>query len=223
MCHLCTASKAHRNHDYEPLADAFPRHRQQIVDSLQEVKEKLTVISTAMLPLESQEREFLEQVKTAKEEIKTTVQQLIQLLHESERQLIKELDEISDSYIKKVSAHKKEAEITITATFALQGTRWRATLVRCCGDEWNRVTDCPTLCVRHDGLLACMITVCNNNYSLSSLCQLQRLSGLSSIQCFTLFSGYLGSPGVSPGFWGSILGPQLSLRTPSTLKYPLIG
>ena len=111
VCHLCTAAKAHRNHDYEPFADAFPRHRQQIIDNLQQVKDKLADIVIAMQPLECQEREFLEQVKTAKEEIKATVQQLIQLLKESERDLTKELDQISDSYVKKLSAHKKEAEI----------------------------------------------------------------------------------------------------------------
>ena len=38
ICQLCTTAKAHRNHEYEPLTDAFPRHQQQIVDSLQQVK-----------------------------------------------------------------------------------------------------------------------------------------------------------------------------------------
>ena len=47
-------------------------------------------------------------------EIDATVQQLMQLLQESERQLMRELDQVSDAYIEKISAHKKEAEITIT-------------------------------------------------------------------------------------------------------------
>ena len=54
----------------KPFADAFPRHRQQIIDNPQQVKEKLADVVTVMQPLES---EFLEQVKTAKEEIRATV------------------------------------------------------------------------------------------------------------------------------------------------------
>ena len=46
-------------------------------------------------------------------EIEATVQQLIQLLQESERQLMKELDQVTDVFIDKITAHKKEADITI--------------------------------------------------------------------------------------------------------------
>ena len=46
-------------------------------------------------------------------EIEATVQQLIQLLQESERQLMKELDQVTDAYIEKTSSRKKEANITI--------------------------------------------------------------------------------------------------------------
>ena len=113
ICHLCTTARAHRNHEYEPLTDAFPRHKQQIVDSLQQVKKKLTAITAAVQAIEIQEAGFLEQVGAVRREIEATVQQLIQLLQESERQLMKELDQVTDAYIDKISARKKEADITI--------------------------------------------------------------------------------------------------------------
>ena len=113
ICHLCTTAKAHRNHEYEPLTDAFPRHQQQIVDSLQQVKKKLAAITTAIQAVETQEGGFLEQVGAVRREIEATVQQLMQLLQESERQLMRELDQVTDAYVEKISARKKEADITI--------------------------------------------------------------------------------------------------------------
>ena len=113
ICQLCTTAKAHRNHEYEPLTDAFPRHQQQIVYGLQHVKKELAAITTAVQAVESQEGAFLEQVGAVRREIETTVQQLMQLLQESERQLLRELDQITDAYVEKISARKKEADITI--------------------------------------------------------------------------------------------------------------
>ena len=113
ICQLCTTAKSHRNHEYEPLTDAFPKHQQQIVDSLEKVKKKLAAITTAVKAVETQEGGFLEQVGAVRREIEATVQQLMQLLQESERQLMRELDQVTDAYIEKISAHKKEADITI--------------------------------------------------------------------------------------------------------------
>ena len=113
ICHLCTTGKVHRNHDYEPITDAFPRHQQQIVDSLEQVKVKLAAITTAVQAVEAQEGDFLQQVGAVRREIEATVQQLMQLLQESEKQLIRKLDQVTDAYIEKISARKKEADITI--------------------------------------------------------------------------------------------------------------
>ena len=110
ICHLCTV-KLHRDHECDTIANAFPRHQQQIVDSLQQVEDKLTAITTTIQAVETQEGGFLEQVGAARREIEATVQQLMQLLRESERQLMRELDQVTDNYI---SARKKEADITIS-------------------------------------------------------------------------------------------------------------
>ena len=114
ICQLCTTAIAHRNHEYEPLTDAFPRHQQQIVDSLKQVKKKLAEITTTVQAVETQEGDFLEQVGAMRREIEATAQQLMQLLQESERKLMRELDQVADTYIEKISACKKEADITIT-------------------------------------------------------------------------------------------------------------
>ena len=113
ICQLCTV-KHHRDHECDAITDAFPRHQQQIVDSLQQVKKKLAAITTAVQAMETQEGDFLEQIGAVRREIEATVQQLMQLLQKSERQLMRELDQVTDAYIEKISARKKEADITIT-------------------------------------------------------------------------------------------------------------
>ena len=112
ICQLCTISH-HRDHKCDAITDAFPRHQQQIVDSLEKVKKKLAAITTAVQAVETQEGGFLEQVGAVRREIEATVQQLMQLLQESERQLMKELDQVTDTYIEKISGRKKEVDITV--------------------------------------------------------------------------------------------------------------
>ena len=112
ICHLCTINH-HRDHKCDAITDAFPRHQQQIVDSLEKVKKKLAAIITAVQVVETQEGGFFEQVGAVRREIEATVQQLMQLLQESERQLMRELDQVADAYNEKISARKKEADITI--------------------------------------------------------------------------------------------------------------
>ena len=113
VCHLCTTAKVHLNHDYKPITDAFPRHQQQIVDSIKQIEKKLAAITTAVQTVEIQEEGFLEQVGAMKREIKATVQQLMQLLQKSERQLMRELDQVTDTYVEEISTYKKEAGNTI--------------------------------------------------------------------------------------------------------------
>lgn len=78
ICHLCTASKLHCRHEYEPIADAFEKQQKIIISSLVVVIEKLASLSRVVKGLESQEKEVLEQGKAIKSEIHSRVQQLIQ-------------------------------------------------------------------------------------------------------------------------------------------------
>ena len=113
ICLLCTATTAHHSHKYEPLTDAFPRHNKQIADCLDLVKQKLVAITAAVQAVKTHEECFLEQVGTVRKEIEATVQQLIQLLEQSEKRLIAELEQVTDAYVEKISARKEEADLLI--------------------------------------------------------------------------------------------------------------
>ena len=102
ICYLCTV-KQHRDHECDAITDVFPRFQQRIMDGFKQVDEKLTVITTAVQAMAMQKGGFLEQVGAARKEIEATVQQLIQLLKESEKKLMKELDQVTD-----ISPNKEE-------------------------------------------------------------------------------------------------------------------
>ena len=113
ICQLCNVDH-HQDHECDTINDAFPRHQQQIAKNVEQVKKKLAALTAVVQALESQEAGFLEQVGAVRKKIGATVQQLMQLLQESERQLMGELDQVTDTYIKQISARKKEADISIT-------------------------------------------------------------------------------------------------------------
>ena len=74
----------------------------------------MSAITTAVETLKVQKGEFLEQIQAVRKEIKATAQQLMELLKESERQLMSELDQVSDAFVEKVSAVQKQADISTT-------------------------------------------------------------------------------------------------------------
>ena len=120
ICHLCTINH-HRDHKCDAITDAFPRHQQQIMKSIQQVKEKLATITDITQALITEEGDFLEQVKVAKSEIEATVQQLMQLLQESRNQLVNELDQVADAYKKKLSVCKEKTDVTIAQLQTCKG------------------------------------------------------------------------------------------------------
>ena len=112
ICQFCT--RHHSGHHFQPLTDAFPKHRQQIENHLKEVNENLATITTAAQTLESQEERFLEHIQAVRTEIEDTVQQQVEFLKESERKLMKELEQVVNAYSEKMSACKDEAIVAIT-------------------------------------------------------------------------------------------------------------
>ena len=106
ICQHCTVEK-HQDHKCDTIANAFPRHKKQILDSLQQVEQKL---ATATQSLKTQGEGSLELVGSARRDIGTTVQHLIQLLQESERQLIRQLDQVTNVC---VFSREKEANNAI--------------------------------------------------------------------------------------------------------------
>ena len=112
VCQLCTV-RQHRDHECDALIDVFPKHKQQILEELQPVEDKLVTLTTTQQALEKQESELVEQNQAVKREINNSVQQLMKALQLSERRACEQLDRATDAKMEKLSARKKATDIAI--------------------------------------------------------------------------------------------------------------
>ncbi len=96
ICSECTVCKEHSTHDYHLISECYPKHRQQLQDSLDLVKHKLADIDTAVTCLTTRETEVLQQGEQLKEQINTHAQLITERVEKSRRRL----SELVDTAIK---------------------------------------------------------------------------------------------------------------------------
>ena len=108
ICHDCTV-RIHRDHDY----DCYPKHCQKLETSLESVSDKVTAVNDVLTALTDRENEIREQGETVKKEIHVMVEEMIDVLRQSERQLTREVDTVIDSKLQVLSKQKKSAEMSL--------------------------------------------------------------------------------------------------------------
>ena len=110
ICRDCTITKEHNTHDCHLISECYPKHRQQLQDSLDLVKHKLADIDTAVTYLATREREVLQQGEQLKEEIDTHAQQMIDQIHRSHTHLSQQVDTILQRKTQVLAAQREYAE-----------------------------------------------------------------------------------------------------------------
>ena len=113
ICRDCTVSKRHRNHDYNLITESYPKHHQEIEADLTKVKTKVANINTAVTNLITREREVTKQGEDVKNEIHTQAQLIINLVQQSERQLVQQVDTAVQQKIQLLTKQKEEAETVL--------------------------------------------------------------------------------------------------------------
>ena len=113
ICRDCTVTKQHRNHDYNLISESYPKHHQQIEANLTTVKEKVADINTALTNLTTQEREVTKQGEDVKKEIHTQAQLIIDLVQQSERQLVHQVDTAVQQKIQLLTKQREVAETVL--------------------------------------------------------------------------------------------------------------
>ena len=109
-CHDCTV-RIHRDHNYDLVSDCYRKDCQKLEASLKSVCDKVTTVSDVLTALTNRENEIREQGKVIKEEIHVMVEEMINVLRQSERQLNADVDIVTDSKLKALSEQKKSAEM----------------------------------------------------------------------------------------------------------------
>ena len=109
ICHDCTV-RIHRNHDYDLVSDCYPKYCQKLETNLKSVSDKVTVITDVLTAFTEKENEIREQGEVVKEEIHVMVEEMIDVLCQSERQLTREVDTVTGSKLQVLSEQTKSAE-----------------------------------------------------------------------------------------------------------------
>ena len=113
ICHDCIV-RIHRDHDYDLVSDCYPKCGQKLETSLKYIKEKVDAITDVLTALKDIENEIREQGEVVKEEIHVMVEEMIDVLHQSERQLTREVDTVTGSKLQVLSDQKKSAETRLS-------------------------------------------------------------------------------------------------------------
>ena len=113
ICRDCTVSKRHRNHDYNLVTESYPKHHQQIEVDLTIVKRKVADVNAAVTNLFTREREVTEQGEDVKKQINTHSQLIINLVQQSQRQLVQQVDTVVQQKIQLLTKQREEAETVL--------------------------------------------------------------------------------------------------------------
>ena len=110
ICRDCTVSKRHQNHDYNLVTESYPKHHREIEADLTTVKRKVADVNTAVTNLVSRERDVTKQGEDVKKKIHTLSQLIINLVQQSERQLVQQVDTVVQQKIQLLTKQKEEAD-----------------------------------------------------------------------------------------------------------------
>ena len=111
ICTDCTI-RLHQGHNYDLLADVFPKHKEELVSSLKPVKQKLHTVQQALKAFDTRAKEINDQRATLEAHIHKEIDQLHQLLDQRRAQLVGELDMLTQQKLKSLAAQRDQVEIT---------------------------------------------------------------------------------------------------------------
>ena len=113
ICRDCTISQRHQNHKYKLVTECYPDHHQEIEADLTTVKRKVADLNTAVTNLITREREVTKQGEDVKKQIHTQSQLIINLVQQSERRLVQQVDTAVQQKIELLTKQREEAETVL--------------------------------------------------------------------------------------------------------------
>ena len=113
ICRDCTISERHQNHKYKLVTESYPKHHQEIEADLTKVKRKVADVNTAVTNLFTRERDVTKQGEDVKKQIHTHSQLIINLVQQSQRQLVQQVDTAVQQKIQLLTKQREEAETVL--------------------------------------------------------------------------------------------------------------
>ena len=112
ICIDCTIGLHPRpEHCYNLVSDIFPKHKEEIVASLQPVKQQLSTVTKALHTFEERVREIEEQKTITEAAVHKEINLLQQLLEQRRAELISKLDHLTQLKLKTLTTQRDQVEL----------------------------------------------------------------------------------------------------------------
>ena len=113
ICRDCIV-RVHRDHQYDLVRDAFPKHKDVIVASLQPVEQQLASVNKALEGLDTRCGQITDQRQTIETDIKRNIHQIHEALEARQEELITQLDQMTRQKMKSLAAQRDQLELVAT-------------------------------------------------------------------------------------------------------------
>lgn len=113
ICTDCTV-RLHRGHQYDLVADSFPRYKDELQAHLQSLEQKLSLVNERVCDVDRRMNEVKDQKLTIEADIDKRVKQLHQALDQRREELLDQLDKVTQQTLKSLAAHRDEIEMLQT-------------------------------------------------------------------------------------------------------------
>ena len=110
VCRDCTV-RIHRDHHYDLVTDAFKKHKDVLVTSLQPVERQLDTVIKSLQQLDTQCQQITDQREVLVANIHKTIRQLQEALEVRKTELIGQLDQITQRKLKTLAAQGDQIEL----------------------------------------------------------------------------------------------------------------
>ena len=113
ICNDCTI-RLHQGHNYDLVTDTFPKQKEEIVSSLQPVKEQLATVNKAVQALDTRTKEIEDQRMTVEADIHKHIDHLHQALEQRRTELVGQLHQLTQQKLKGLAAQRDQCELVQT-------------------------------------------------------------------------------------------------------------
>ena len=113
ICNDCTI-RLHQGHNYDLVTDTFPKHKEEIVSSLQPVKKQLATVGKAVQALDTRTKEIEDQRMTVEADIHKHIDRLHQALEQRRTELVGQLHQLTQQKLKALAAQRDHCELVQT-------------------------------------------------------------------------------------------------------------
>ena len=113
ICRDCIV-KTHRDHQYDLVSEAFPKHHHTITSHLEPVRQQLSTVNKAVQDLGAKQDQIMDQQATIEADIQRKVRQLHEALEVRKTKLIGQLDQMTQQKLKTLSIQRDELELVQT-------------------------------------------------------------------------------------------------------------